>query len=259
MKKIVSWNNGKDNTFPGKLRKRINYVIRPLLRDRSHEEILIRERKAFRSLSTSDKLSSIRKAFIFKLRSAHFSVCLLRDFRPAEYYLAGEGVLVGFKKVGTQCFACFVIAGLSITRRQIEYLINYTRGQNLIRGSKDEIKRYTDLYCFCSPIGIPESRFSSAFPQAKPLGQKGLFGIDYSAGGYETSRHVRVYLMPNIDSKIRISNLVRMLGESLDKRKGYRVRKKPGEDWRTGISIVFQNQKSGSTRRTKMRSGVRRR
>jgi hypothetical protein len=257
MKKIVSWNNVKDNTFPRRLRQRINYIIRPLLRDRSHEETFIREREAFQSLSTFDKLNSIRKVFISKLRSAHFSVCQLSDIRPTESYLAGGGVLVGFKKVGTQCFTCFVIAGSSITRRQIEFLINSTNG--LIHGSKDEINKYTDFYCFCSPRGIPESRLTSAFPRAKPLGNKGLFGIEYSVVGYQKSRHVRVYLMPNIDSKIRIFDLARMLGESLDKRKGYRVRKKPAPNRWNGISIVFQNQESGSTRRTKTQSVVRRR
>lgn len=240
MKKIVSWDNVKDTTFPRRLHQRIDYIIRPLLRDRSHEEILIREREAFQSLSTFDKLNSIQKVFIFRLRSAHFSVCPLSLFRPTEYYLAGERVLVGFKKVGRQGFTCFVIAGSTITRRQIEYLINFTRGANLIQGSKDQIDKYTDFYCFCSPRGIPESRFTNAFPKAKPLGKKGLFGIEYSADEYQGSRYVRVYLMPNIDSKIRILDLARMLGESLDKRKGYRVKKRPGRDWREGISIVFQ-------------------
>jgi len=242
MKKIVSWKDRDDRSFSKRLRKRVKFLIEPLLRDRKAEEKIRREEDFFHSLSNLQQLELIGKSFDPVLKAKHFWVRRLEEISKHSNYeppFYGAQVIIGLKKVGRTCFACIIYVGSGVTKKEIKQCMNWISGIRFALGRASGIEAFNDFYCFCSPNGIPESRLTSTFPSATPNREKGLFQFSHRTYG-DQRRNVYVRLMPKLDSKVRIAGHLRAFSEFLDGKRGDTI--KVGKKDKSGkiMEIVFK-------------------
>lgn len=171
MKKIVAWSDPDDPTFQEKLKKRIKFLIKPIISQGEEIKKRTTEIKKFHSLSINDQCHRIIDIFSKQLLSRNFSVKHFESFnRIAAEKLAPAIVTIGAKKIDKKFVLCVIVAAESITQKRIKDVINIINYFNVLEsGQSVNIDEYCHFYYFCSLKKIPSSRVTSVFPQATPL------------------------------------------------------------------------------------------
>jgi len=203
MKKIIAWQDPNDETFTKRLKRRINYFICPMKKQRRRNELLEKGRHVFISSSVTDRLGKIRKEFQGKLKTKRFWVSSLRNVDKAlGNILWPARVFIGVKMVGKICYLCAVIITDSLTKKQIQHTVNYLTGYLLV--SYDEkIDEYEEHYYFCSLRKVPESRLTSALPDAVASDSPGTFSW-YPRTFLEIKSKKYIKLISPINSPIQL-------------------------------------------------------
>ncbi len=222
MKKIVKWRNVNDKSFPKRLRQRIAYLIRPLIRTIQIDKKLEKDREDFRSLSVRDRLKVIQDYFLYRLRSKRFWVRHLQHFGlEISNYYEDHGILgiIALKKTARKFICCTVLAGQSFSKSHIEHSIRWVNANRFVRNGKESISEYINIHCFCCLGNLPESRLTEVFPNAKPLDKKGAFLIErvWDHKDY-------IHFVPSINSRYQLAEFGGSFIDSLDTSKGERVR-----------------------------------
>lgn len=175
MKKIVTWRDPNDATFTNRLKRRINYLIRPIKQEMKTKEILEKDHQTFMSLSISTQREEIKEEFQRKLKAKQFWTTSLWDIDKNEARnILPLDILIGAKMVGKTCHLCLVIMADSLTKRQFQHIINRVTGYSLVSFGS-EIDAYQEHYYFCSLRTVPESRLKSALPVISPSEFPGTF------------------------------------------------------------------------------------
>lgn len=237
MKKIITWKDLNDRTFSNRLKQRIRYITRPLIRTIQIDSKLEKDREAFRSLSVHDRLKIMRDYFLYRLRSKRFWVRPLHYFglRIRNYY-EPHGILgvIALKKTSRKCICCTVLAAKSFSKRHIEYSIRCVNATRFVRDRNDSISEYINMHCFCCLSKLPESRLTDVFRDAEPLGEKGAFVVK------SVWDHIAyVYFLPLIDSRHKLVQMTRSLIDSLDSTKSERARLIMSSGWPPEPEVVF--------------------
>ncbi len=236
MKKIVTWRDLNDKTFTKRLKQRINYIIRPLIRTIQIDKKLQKDRKDFRSLSVRDQLKIIQDYFLYRLRSKHFWVRPLHYFglRIRNYY-EPHGIfgVISLKKTAGKCICCTVLCGQSFSKKHIEYSIRTNYAAHFVSNWDHSISEYINIHCFCCLRNLPESRLTEAFPNTKPLGKKGAFVIDRV-----WDHKAYVHLFPLINSRHKLKEFGRPLVDSLDSTQSERATLEMN-DFRLDAKVIF--------------------
>jgi nucleoside 2-deoxyribosyltransferase len=176
MKKIITWQNPNDPTFANRLKRRINYFIKPMKLQKKTSEIIEKDRQAFMSLSISAQQKQINEEFQKKLKAKKFWIGSLWDFDKNEAAnIKPLDILIGAKMVDKTPYICFIIVADSLTKKQFELVINRVCGYLLISFDPEEIDEYQENYYFCSLKNVPESRMKSALPIISPSEYPGTY------------------------------------------------------------------------------------
>lgn len=219
MKKIVAWSDPQDNTFSRRLRQRLSYFLRPLRRGRDEQLKLSADRAEFNSWSVASRCEHICNVFSARLKSKRFWMKPLAEThtRAASELAPGNGI-IGAKMVKNTCHACFVFASESITKKKIEIALTWLRGSLLVSAG-GEVQEYKDYYFLCSLKKIPESRLTSTFPSAHPMGERGSFELERDQWRSESSGTAFIYLLPEVDSRIKLNGYLTKTVSPLDDQK----------------------------------------
>lgn len=243
MKKIVTWSNPDDNTFSRRLRQRLSYLLRPMLRKREDRSKLEADSKEFQSLSVFDRCAHIRKTFSSRLRLKRFWIKPLEEIhRPATQELAPGVGLVGVKMIGNTCHFCFVLASETITKKQITEALYQVTGTTLVdRGGKT--KKFHEHYFFCALKSLPESRLTSAFPRAEPTPEQGRFKLKRSKHFQYPPGLVFIHMFPSIESKTKLDEYVRKSIGTLSDGKTNRYTRAVWDRYGPCATILFRRKK----------------
>lgn len=206
MKKIVAWNDPQDDTFSKRLRQRLSYFLRPLQKESDEQLKLSADRAKFNSWSVASRCKHICKVFSARLKSKRFWIKPLSEIsRRAVWELAPGDGIIAVKLVNRICHLCLTFASESITRKKIETAIDLLNGPRLVSSSED-INKYQDYYFLCSLKRIPESRLTSAFPSAQPMGEIGYFKLERQRWNSKSGESSFIYLLSEIDSRIKLNS-----------------------------------------------------
>jgi nucleoside 2-deoxyribosyltransferase len=253
MKKIVPWHDPNDLSFVRRLRRRIAYLAKPIIRQRQEDKVIERDRREFASLSVASRCREIYKKFELMLQGKRFWTVSLKDIirsvwgrLPVSEILIGIELeaLIGIKKVNKTCQLCGVLVAESLTKNQIGTAITSIRGFSLIDHHKDIID-YEDHFFLCSLKKVPVSRLTGCFPSAQPTESPTTFTLKQESIGGDRDRRVSIYLISPIDSMARLRAEIRSNGAKLtDKRSNqhtYLVENSRGER-----KIQFERKKQSS-------------
>lgn len=219
MKKIVLWSAPDDKTFARRLRQRLIYFLKPMLKEREGQSALEADRQKFQSLSVFDRCAHIRKKFSAQLRSRRFWIKHLEEiYRRAIPEVAPGVGLVAIKEIDDTCHFCFVLASEAITKKQITQAVYGVRGTELVDPA-GKTSKFHDHYFFCALKSLPESRLTSAFPKAEPMANQGRFKLKRSRQILGPPELAFIHMFPSIDSKTRLDEYVRKAIATLSDRK----------------------------------------
>ena len=104
MKNVVAWDR-PNRDFTGRLRRRLEYVLRPILKSRSVEAAVHEQRKAFGRLPVGVRLSELQDQFVTMARKAGMMpwVTTLGDHKFVPFlYRSHGGVLHVAKLIATE-------------------------------------------------------------------------------------------------------------------------------------------------------------
>ena len=131
MKKIVPWNDPNDLSFVGRLKRRIAYLAKPIIRQNQKDEVIERDRQEFASLSVSSRCDEIYKKFQLMLKAKRFWTARWWDMQKGWWHFPADPLL-GIKKVNRTCQLSAVLAAESLTKKQIEEAVRFIRGSRLL-------------------------------------------------------------------------------------------------------------------------------
>ena len=145
MKKIVPWHDPNDSNFVRRLKRRIAYLAKPIIKQRQKDEVIERDRLQFASLSVALRCQEIYKKFKLMLKSKRYWTASLWDIeihpdpwmRSPLQFLTNLNPLIGIKKVNKTCQMCTVLVAESLTKRQIETAIRFISGSSLVKNEID--------------------------------------------------------------------------------------------------------------------------
>jgi nucleoside 2-deoxyribosyltransferase len=203
MKKIVAWKSPEDQTFAARLRSRIAYLLQPILAGNAEKQRLLAARQRFSKLSVTDRCKWIAGQFTRELSKKRFWLRALFDIdRAVQWEINPARAIVGAKMVGRVAVSATVVTAESITRKQIQTVLNRATGSALIgRGHRDNISLFDEHIYFCALSRIPTSRLTAAFPHATPHDRPGCFRISQIHRIYERKFEKTIWLVGSIDSE----------------------------------------------------------
>jgi hypothetical protein len=230
MKKIVPWHDPNDSNFVRRLKGRIAYLAKPIIKQRQKDEVIERDRLRFASLSIASRCQEIYKKFKFMLKSKRYWTASFWDIesRPEFWtysplrFQTNFNPLIGIKKVNKTCQICAVLVAESLTKKQIETAIRFISGSSLVKHNEDIID-FEDHFFLCSLRSIPESRLTACFPSAQPMEPPTTF--TWRSSVYkDRERRVSIYLVSPISSMIQLRTEIGLLSAKLsDKESSQRV------------------------------------
>jgi nucleoside 2-deoxyribosyltransferase len=212
MKKIVAWRDPDDPTFTKRLKQRITYLVKPIAIQKAKDNRLKKDRQAFLLQSVSDRCQFIHRVFKSQLRAKRFWFRPLSDLTPKLAWSLKPSIsLVGAKLVGTKCVLCVIVAGESITKKQIQETWDWASSNYLVWDFQEpRITELEEHYYFCSLRNLPESRLTSSFPEAKPGSDSATFSLERTSslryGDIPSS--ACIYLLSSLDSALVIRERV---------------------------------------------------
>lgn len=243
MKKIVTWADGDDKTFAHRLKRRVRYLLGPILRDRARQAALEVDRQRFQVLSVHDRCERIREVFSGRLRSKRFWIKPFEEIFGRGRPEVGPSVgLVGVKQIGGTCHFCFVLASESISKKQIREALDRVTGTVLV-GTGGGTKSFCDYYFFCALKGLPESRLTSSFPKAEPMYGRGEFRLKRRTPVFGPGGLVIIHMFPSIDSEARLGEYAREAAARFTNEKTNRYTRAVWEKYAPWPTIVFRRKK----------------
>jgi hypothetical protein len=223
MKKIVPWHDPNDSNFVRRLKGRIAYLAKPIIKQRQKDEVIERDRLKFASLSVASRCEEIYKKFKLMLKSKRFWTASLWDIKtrfPLQMYsplrfLIDLNPLIGIKKVNKTCQICAVLVAESLTKKQIETAVRFINGSSLI-DSKEDIIGYEDHFFLCSLRRIPEFRLTACFPSAQQTELPTTFTLKEKSTFPESrERKVSIHLISPISSMTQLRTEIKLRAAKL--------------------------------------------
>ena len=147
MKKIIDWNGIEDPTFVERLFERLSFFVGPIKHKKESDLTKKEEIEIFKSYSVIKRSNIVLDSFSEMMKQKKFWIIPLSEVKRE---LSGElfpliGIL-GVKKIDRTCILCVVLAGESITKKQIKITIDRIPGYGLI--SDDSINDYQTIFFF---------------------------------------------------------------------------------------------------------------
>lgn len=205
MKKIVAWRYPNDKTFSAHLKRRLTYLLRPIIADNTEKEKEHLEKQNFSKLSITERCNIVDASISAALKKKKF---WLRSFAGIKYslYRAVQPSIffIGAKLVRKTVILSIVFIADSITKKQIQTITWQQNSTMLIqKNEKQNVTSYDVHYYFCSLRKTPHTRLTSVFPYAKPDNKIGSYNFPQtktSIGEKETVNR-KMWLISPIESQ----------------------------------------------------------
>jgi hypothetical protein len=247
MKKIIPWSDPNDPNFAKRLKKRIAYLAKPIIRQIQKKEATEREHLAFASLSVSSRCEEVYKTFQLMLKRKRFWTERVSQVdRPTWFRILPLNPLIGIKKVDKTCLLCIVLVAESLTRKQIETASNFIGGYRLTDREQDIID-YEDHYFLCSLRKMPQSRLTACHPSAQPTDSPNSFTLNFKGvWTSEKGSRVSIYLISPIKSipqlRSEITSHISKLTDKKNNQRTYLLQNYRGEG-----RVQFRRKESSDT------------